>query len=61
MQENKKCRNGSCHIEGIVCDVQNCQYHVDGCHCAAGKISVGPSNAVSSADTVCATFKPREI
>ncbi len=59
MHDNDKCKSGCGHIDGIVCDVKNCQYHVDGCHCAAGKISVGPSSAITSADTVCATFKPK--
>ena len=60
-------KNGCCssgkvqkHIEGIVCDVKNCQYHAGDCHCTAEKIAVGPSFATSSTDTVCATFKPKK-
>ena len=45
--------------EGIVCDVVNCTYHAEGNVCTAAKIAVGPSYAESSADTVCATFKPQ--
>ena len=60
-------KNGCCssdkaqkHIEGIVCDVKNCQYHEGDSHCTAQKIAVGPSFATSSTDTVCATFKPKK-
>lgn len=47
-------------IKGIVCDVKNCVYHDRENCCHAGQIAVGPSNAQSSSDTVCATFKPKE-
>ncbi|MBO4212677.1 MAG: DUF1540 domain-containing protein [Clostridia bacterium] len=57
---NDKEKHCSHHNEGISCDVTNCQYHCDGCHCSAKKIDVGPSSAVTSSDTICATFKPRE-
>lgn len=46
-------------IEGISCDVHNCRYHDGRSKCLAGNINVGPSYASSSADTVCATFKPQ--
>ncbi len=59
-------KNGCCssgkvhkHIEGIVCDVKNCQYHDCETHCTAKQILVGPSKADTSTDTVCTTFKPR--
>lgn len=49
------------HIQGISCSVSNCAYH-DGVHyCTASKISVGPSTAQNSAQTVCATFKKKEF
>lgn len=47
------------HIEGIVCDVKNCQYHDCETHCTAKQILVGPSKADTSKDTACTTFKPR--
>ncbi len=47
------------HIKGIVCDVHNCSYHDGDNYCTADKIAVGPSFATSCADTVCATFKPK--
>jgi len=47
------------HIKGISCDVKNCAYHDGDSYCTADKISVGPQNAVSCTDTVCATFKPK--
>ncbi len=43
----------------IHCDVKNCVYH-DGEHtCRADEITVGPNFAISSTDTVCATFKTK--
>lgn len=62
--ENKK-RNGK--SEGkeinsrIVCRVQNCAYHCEDSSCSATQIAVGPTYAPSSKDTVCATFKPKEL
>ena len=63
--ENKKLTNeckcdASKHIKGIKCDVKNCVYHADRNNCYAGSISVGPREADCSANTNCATFKPRE-
>ncbi|MDO4743116.1 MAG: DUF1540 domain-containing protein [bacterium] len=46
-------------ISGIKCEVENCKYNSDGCHCIAGSIEVGPSHAASSEETVCDTFIPR--
>ena len=46
-------------IDGIACEVHNCRYHDGRSKCLAGSINVGPSYASSSADTVCATFKPQ--
>ena len=46
--------------KGINCNVNNCYYHDGNCYCTAEKIAVGPSNATTSADTLCATFKPKE-
>lgn len=45
---------------GINCDAKNCVYNQCACYCTAEKINVGPKNATSSADTVCATFKERK-
>ena len=54
-------QNQSSHksIKGIVCDVRNCVYHGEENCCCAGKIAVGPTYANSSAETVCATFRPK--
>ena len=49
------------HIKGISCDVRNCVYHDGDCYCTAEKIAVGPSYGTSCTDTVCATFKQRNI
>ncbi len=56
-KDEKSCKT----IKGITCDVRNCVHHgCDNC-CTAGQISVGPSYAISSSETVCATFKPKEV
>ncbi len=47
-------------IKGIVCDVNMCAYHGDKNSCCADKISVGTNSATCSAETVCATFRPKE-
>ncbi len=61
MQENKKNFSGpeneSEHVNEIYCDVKNCVYHDGEKVCTAGGITVGPHFAVSSNDTICATFK----
>jgi hypothetical protein len=44
---------------GIVCDAQNCYYNREGRACTAGQIKVGNTNACTSTDTACDTFKPR--
>ncbi len=49
------------HIKGIKCDVKNCYYHNAETYCTAEQISVGPQNADTSGDTLCATFKPKEF
>ncbi len=58
-ETNCEC-NPKNHIKGIVCDVSHCAFH-DGEHeCYAGQICVGPKDATTSKNTVCATFKPKE-
>ena len=57
--KSKCCRGKRDYIEGIVCDVKNCQYHDSETHCTAKQIMVGPTSASSSADTACTTFKPK--
>lgn len=63
MNDNKNCCKASkpAHYnEGIHCNVKNCMYHDCDCYCTASMINVGPSNATSSTETVCATFKERK-
>ena len=64
MQEKNQNTDSSCDmnkcIKGIVCDVKNCMYHTTHNSCCAGTIAVGPKDATCSANTNCATFKPRE-
>lgn len=45
-------------LDGIRCDVANCQYNTQNRLCTAREIKVGPQYANTSADTICATFKP---
>ena len=59
-QQKKGCCGNKDHISGIVCNVTNCMYHDCETYCTAGQISVGPCNATSSTETVCATFKERK-
>ena len=62
MEENKKYETncGCKHIKGIKCNVENCYYHDCDTYCTANEIAVGPHNAESSSETLCATFKPKE-
>lgn len=57
-ESEKSCHHK--HIDGIVCDVKNCVHHDRENQCCASSISVGPSDAQSSSETVCATFKPKD-
>lgn len=59
MSEDKSCNSCRHHNDGIRCDVKNCHYHSGECYCTANCIAVGPTSAQTSADTVCATFKPK--
>ena len=60
------CEKNSCagsskeHIKGICCDVKNCAFHDGQNECYAGTICVGPCEANCSANTSCATFKPKQ-
>lgn len=40
----------------ICCDVANCKYHNSENYCSAKKITIGPSYAQSTSDTICTTF-----
>lgn len=46
------------HLSGVKCEVTNCVYNDKKEYCTAKEIKVGPQYASSSADTICATFKP---
>ena len=56
MSEQRPIQPANC-IKGIECSVKNCAYHDGKKDCCADHINVGPSFAVSSNDTICATFK----
>ena len=48
------------YVKGINCSVVNCVYHDGKTDCYAGEICVGPCDAMCSANTACATFKPKD-
>ena len=45
-------------IYGVLCNVVHCAYNTKEGHCTAKQIEVGPVQATSCSETVCATFKP---
>ncbi|WMJ84099.1 DUF1540 domain-containing protein [Oscillospiraceae bacterium LTW-04] len=52
------------HKNNIYCDVVNCAYNDDLCHCTAPTVEVGTAAANSctascSGETQCATFRPK--
>ncbi len=49
------------HLKGVVCDVKMCEYHDGNAYCAATRITIGPSSAKTSGETICATFKPKTL
>lgn len=57
MMQNMNATNDDA-LYSIQCDVTNCYYNEQK-NCCANEIKVGPQYAASSADTICATFKPR--
>lgn len=60
MKEKTNGKNDdSHHIKGIHCDVASCAYHDGSNYCTAANVKIGPSYAVSSTETICATFTPR--
>ena len=57
--EMKDCGTSCKKIKGITCDVKGCEYNDGKDECTAGHISVGPTDACCSDETVCATFRPK--
>lgn len=47
------------HIRALRCDVSSCAYHDGTNFCTAREVKIGPSYAVSSTETICATYRPR--
>ena len=45
-------------ISHVVCSVTHCAHNDKDGHCTAKQIEVGPIQATSCTETVCATFKP---
>ncbi len=56
---NESDKNGK-HLKGVSCDACHCIYNGEDNCCHANEIAVGPHNACSSSETICATFKPKE-
>ncbi len=44
-------------IKGISCQVKNCVHHQNDNSCNAGHITVGNTNATTTTETKCETFK----
>lgn len=55
-EQKNKTRN-----KGVVCSVKNCVYHDGDRTCTAKEIAVGPSSATCCSETVCATYKTKNI
>ncbi len=47
------------HVRALKCDVASCAYHDGANYCTAEHVKIGPSYAVSSTETICATYKPK--
>ncbi len=56
--ENNCNKNCDCEICGICCHATDC-VHNDDKRCMAGHINIGSSNAKTSSETDCETFKAR--
>lgn len=63
MEENVNLTGGACntkkHLRGVKCEVADCTFNNGKHECCANEICVGPCGAHCSAETVCATFKPK--
>ena len=61
--EKEKCKttSGKEHIKGIQCNAKNCMFNECETYCTADHISVGPCNATCSSDTVCSTFREKNM
>lgn len=51
------------YTDCIYCDIVNCAYNDDRCHCTAPSVEIGTMTnsctASSSSETLCATFRPK--
>lgn len=45
------------YLHGVQCHVDNCIYNKQGCFCTADRILIDPHHAITSQDTICATFQ----
>lgn len=54
---SKKGVNFMNEIKGISCQVKNCVHHQNDNSCNAGHITVGNTNATTTTETKCETFK----
>ncbi len=58
---DKKADKNQKPIKGVLCGVVNCVYHDGSCNCTARQVEIGFSHATNCKDTVCATFKPKDL
>lgn len=47
-------------IDGIKCEVSNCEYHDGATSCLAGQIQVGPHAVNRTNETCCDTFRCKD-
>ena len=47
-------------ISGIICHVQDCEYHTKDNSCVAGSIKVGSCVSCSGTDAQCDTYKAKQ-
>lgn len=59
MEKRELFENTPEHIRSLKCDVSSCAFHDGTSFCTAREVKIGPSYAVSSTETVCATYRPR--
>ena len=45
--------------QGIMCEVTNCTYNMNGNQCSADKIQVTPRDAKTKKETDCSTFSAK--
>lgn len=53
----KEFQSASRQIDRVLCSVETCVYHSEDGECTARGITVGPENARTGGETLCATYR----